>query len=151
MVVRTADDSIWTATFNSSGVFNNDWAPISGATPSVPALAWDATASELCLVIRASNNSVWFATFNSSGSFNNDWVSIPGSTPSSPGIAYLPSIGYLGIVVRASDDTLWEMIYWVLMKFVSWWSQGWSKHIHMSEKQWQDQRDASASFVYFLR
>ena len=51
MVVRTADDSVWTATFNSGGVFNNDWVSIPGGTPSIPALAWDATASELCLVI----------------------------------------------------------------------------------------------------
>jgi hypothetical protein len=107
----SVNDSIWTGTFNASGVFNNDWAPIPRATPSAPALAWDATASELCLIIRASNDSIWFATFNSSGSFNNDWVNIPGSTPSSPGMAYLPSIGHLGIVVRASDDTLWELLY----------------------------------------
>ena len=84
---------------------------IPGATPTAPALAWDATASELCLVVRGSNDSIWFATFNSSGSFNNDWVNIPGVTPSSPGMAYLPSIGYLGIVVRGSDDSLWEILY----------------------------------------
>jgi hypothetical protein len=107
MVVRAADDSIWKATFDSSGNFNNDWSPIPGSTRSAPALAWNPVANELQIVVQASNNSLWAGTFNSNGVFNNDWTSIPGSTPSSPALAWDASTSDLGIVVRASGDSIW--------------------------------------------
>jgi hypothetical protein len=41
MIVRAADSTIWKATFDSSGVFNNDWANVPGRAASAPALAWN--------------------------------------------------------------------------------------------------------------
>jgi hypothetical protein len=107
MVGRAADDSIWMATFNSSGVFNNDWISIPGRTPSSPALAWNSSANELQMIVRGGDGSIWTATFNSSGVFNNDWTSIPGNTSSSPALTWNPVANKLQMVVRASNDSIW--------------------------------------------
>ncbi|NWG04943.1 MAG: DUF362 domain-containing protein [Syntrophaceae bacterium] len=107
VVVRASDNSIWAASFNSAGVFNNDWVLIPGLTASSPALAWNPVANKLQMVVRAFDNSIWNASFNSAGVFNNDWVSIPGLTASSPALAWNPVANKLQIVVRASDDSIW--------------------------------------------
>jgi hypothetical protein len=107
MVVRAANDSIWTATFNSSGVFNNDWMSIPGGTSSSPGLAWNPSTYKLQMAVRAGNDSIWTATFNSSGVFNNDWAPIPGRTPSSPALAWNSSANELQMIVRASNDSIW--------------------------------------------
>jgi hypothetical protein len=108
ILVRGMDDSIWAATFNSNGTFNNDWTSIPGATPSSPALAWNPIANELQLVVRGEGDTIWAATFNSNGTFNNDWTSIPGATPSSPALAWDDSLSELCLIVRGkSNDSIW--------------------------------------------
>jgi hypothetical protein len=107
MVVRAADDSIWTSTFNSSGVFNNDWINIPGLMADTPALAWNTVANKLHLVVRAFDDSIWTSTFNSSGVFNNDWAPISGLTASPPAITWNPVANEIQMVVRGSDDTMW--------------------------------------------
>jgi len=111
IVARAANDSIWVATFNSSGVFNNDWTWIPGATPSSPGLAWNPIANELQMVVRGSDNSIWAATFDSSGVFNNDWTPIPGATPSSPALAWNPVANELQILVRGLDNSIWAATF----------------------------------------
>jgi hypothetical protein len=110
MVVRGGGDSIWAASFNSSGVFNSDWTFIPGSIPSSPALAWDGGTQKMQMVVRGGGDTIWAATFGSNGTFNNDWTQIPGSTPSTPGIAYLRS-GCMFIVVQGSDNSIWKMPY----------------------------------------
>jgi YD repeat-containing protein len=63
MVVRGSNDTIWAATFDSSGVFNNDWTSIPGATPSGPALAWNPVISKLHIVVRGTDNSIWQTSY----------------------------------------------------------------------------------------
>jgi hypothetical protein len=110
MVVRGSDNSIWTATFNSSGTFMNDWTKLNtGATPSGPALAWNQGTLKMQMAVRGGDDSIWAASFSSSGAFNNDWTRFSGSTPSSPAIVYLPD--YVCIVVRGLDNSIWRALY----------------------------------------
>jgi hypothetical protein len=62
MVVRGGGDSIWMGSFNSSGVFNNDWTQISGFTPSAPAIV-NLPSGDVCIVVRGLNNAVWEMLF----------------------------------------------------------------------------------------
>jgi hypothetical protein len=61
IVVRGGNDSIWTATFNSDGAFNNDWVPIPGAILSSPALAWNPLSQTTQMVVQGGGNSIWSA------------------------------------------------------------------------------------------
>jgi DNA-binding beta-propeller fold protein YncE len=58
MAARATDNSIWVATFNSSGVFNNDWTKLTGATPSGPAVVY-LPSGDMCIVVRGLDNSIW--------------------------------------------------------------------------------------------
>ena len=107
MVIHAADDSIWTASFNSSGTFNNDWASIPGKTVSPPALAWNPVANKMQMVIHAADDSIWTASFNSSGTFNNDWASIPGKTVSPPALAWNAGASKMQLAIHTSDDSIW--------------------------------------------
>jgi hypothetical protein len=107
MVVRAADDSIWTATFDQRGMFNNDWASIPGRTSSPPALAWNPNQMEVQMVVQASDGSIWASTFSLSGQFNHDWVNVPGRADSPPSLAWNPAANKLQMLVRAADDSLW--------------------------------------------
>ena len=111
MVVRGMDNSIWTATFNSSGVFNNDWTKLTGATPSEPALAWNGTTQKMLMVVRGMDNSIWTATFNSSGVFNNDWTKLTGSTSSGPALAWNETAQIMQMVVRGMDNSIWTATF----------------------------------------
>ena len=110
IVVQGAHEtSIWAGTFNSNGVFNNDWTLIPGKTASAPALAWNPVANKLHIVVRDANDSIWAGTFNSSGGFNNDWTLIPGKTASAPALAWNPVAKKLHIVVRdANNFSIWK-------------------------------------------
>jgi len=107
LVVRATNDSIWVSTFNSSGVFNNDWTPIPGETASAPALAWNPYVNKLFLVVRAFDDSIWVSTFDSIGNFNNDWALISGKTASTPALAWNPVANELQMVIRRDDHSLW--------------------------------------------
>jgi hypothetical protein len=107
MVVRGGGDSIWAASFSSSGVFNSDWTFIPGSISSSPALAWNPSANKMQMVVRGGGNTIWAGSFNSSGTFMSDWWQIPGATPDPPAIVYLPS-GYIYIVVRGLNNSIWK-------------------------------------------
>jgi hypothetical protein len=112
IVVRGSDGpSIWAGTFNSSGVFNNDWINIPGLIADSPALVWNPVANELQMAVRASDGTIWASTFNSSGVFNNDWFNISGLTANTPALAWNPAANKMQIVVRASNNTLWIIMY----------------------------------------
>jgi hypothetical protein len=61
MAVRGGDDSIWAASFSSSGAFNNDWTRFSGSTPSSPAIVY--LPDYVCIVVRGLDNSIWRALY----------------------------------------------------------------------------------------
>ena len=112
MVVRASNDTLWASTFNSSGVFNNDWVNIPGLTASAPALAWNPVTNKMQMVVRASNNTLWASTFNSSGVFNNDWVNIPGLTADAPALAWNPLANKMQLAVRGSDgSSIWTATF----------------------------------------
>jgi YD repeat-containing protein len=112
IVVRASNDTLWKATFNSSGVFNNDWINIPGLTASAPALAWNPVINKMQMVVRASNNTLWASTFNSSGVFNNDWVNISGLTPDAPALAWNPLANEMQLIVRGSDGpSIWTATF----------------------------------------
>ncbi len=110
MMVRGQDNAIWTATFDSSGVFNEDWIRLTGATPSGPGLAWiPAPANKMLMVVRGMDNSIWKATFDSSGVFNGDWMRLTGVTPSEPDLAWIPApANKMLMVVRGMDNSIWK-------------------------------------------
>ena len=107
MVVRAFDDSIWASSFNTSGLFNDDWVSLPGRTPSSPALMWNPAANKILMVVRASDDTLWTSSFDSSGTFNNNWNSVPGMTPSAPALVWNPVANKMQMVVRAYDDSLW--------------------------------------------
>lgn len=113
IVVRASDDSIWTGTFNSSGVFDNDWTSIPGRTASPPALSWNPVANQIQMVAWAVPGSspyyhcIWVASFDQSGTFNNNWMAISGNTASPPALAWNPSVNKMQMVVRGADDSIW--------------------------------------------
>jgi hypothetical protein len=107
IVVRGGGDTIWGATFDSSGTFNDDWTPIPGSTPSEPALAWNPIIQKVQIVVRGGGDTIWAGTFGSNGTFNGDWTLIPGSTPSPPALAWNTTTNRLHIIVRGMDDGLW--------------------------------------------
>jgi hypothetical protein len=59
MVVRGGGDSIWAATFDSGGIFNNDWTHIPGGTPSSPGMVYLPSINFMCIVVRGLDNSIW--------------------------------------------------------------------------------------------
>jgi FtsP/CotA-like multicopper oxidase with cupredoxin domain len=93
------------------GIFNNDWTPLSGATPSGPAMAWNPVALNLQMVVRGGGNSIWTATLNSSGAFNNDWTQVPGATLDSPALAWNPVTSEMQMVVRGGGDSIWTATF----------------------------------------
>jgi len=84
LVVRGNDGGIWASTFSETGIFNNDWSLLTGATPSAPAIAWNPGANRMQLVVRGNDGGIWASTFSETGIFNNDWSLLTGATPSAP-------------------------------------------------------------------
>ena len=111
MVVRGSNNSIWTATFNSDGSFNNDWTQIPGAILSPPAIAWNPVSSRMQMIVQGSGDSIWSSTFNSSGTFNNDWTQIPGAILSPPAIAWNPVSSRMQMIVQGSGDSIWSSTF----------------------------------------
>ena len=111
MVARGSGNTIWSATFNSSGTFNNDWAQIPGTIISPPALAWNSSINKLQMVVQGSGNTIWSSTFNSSGAFNNDWTQIPGVIISPPALVWNSSSNDTQLVVQGSGNTIWSSTF----------------------------------------
>ena len=109
LVIRAFDNSLWAASFNSAGTFNNNWTRISGSSPTAPALAWIPVSNSdtWLMVVLDAYDSLWTASFNSFGTFNNDWASIPGRAVDTPVLAWNPAALKLQLVVYASDNSLW--------------------------------------------
>ena len=123
MVVRGDWDTIWLATFNSDGSFNNDWTLIPGAIISAPALAWNPVSNKMHMVVRSSGDTIWSSTFNSDGSFNNDWTHIPGTIISPPSLVWNSSSNKMHMVVRGGGDTIWASTFNSDATFNSDWTQ----------------------------
>jgi hypothetical protein len=111
MVVRAWNNSMWVATFDATGNFNNDWASIPGMTVEPPALAWDEVEAEVGMLVRAADDSMWLSSFDGTGAFLNNWASIPGRTASPPAMTWHYGVSYMQVVVRASDGSVWSMFY----------------------------------------
>ena len=107
MVVRGSNNTIWTASFSSSGTFNNDWLQIAGAVIAPPALAYNPVSNKVQMVVQGSGNTIWSSSFSSTGTFNNDWVQVPGTIVSPPALAWNTSSNKMEMVVRGSGDTIW--------------------------------------------
>jgi hypothetical protein len=59
MLVRAADDSIWFASFDSTGAFLNNWESIPGRTATPPAMTWNYGVDFMQVVVRAADGSIW--------------------------------------------------------------------------------------------
>ena len=123
MVVRGDGDTIWLATFNSDGSFNNDWTLIPGAIISAPALAWNPVSNKMHMVVRSGGDTIWACTFNSDGSFNSDWTHIPGTIISPPALVWNSSNNKMHMVVRGGGDTIWASTFNSDATFNSDWTQ----------------------------
>ena len=109
LVVRGGGNSIWTATFNSTGAFNNDWTQVPGATPSAPALAWNEGTQKMQMAVRGMNDLIWTSTFDGiTGTFNNDWTPISlifgGTTTSGPALVQGET---MHLVVTMAGNSIW--------------------------------------------
>jgi hypothetical protein len=59
MVVQGYDGSIWTSSFSTTGVFNDDWTTINGSSPSAPALVRNASSGKIALIVRGQDEAIW--------------------------------------------------------------------------------------------
>jgi hypothetical protein len=99
-------NSLWHVVVNDSGVVQ-DWASISGATDSKPALTTNQTAGKLYLVVRGLNDGIWHRSYDNSTDSWEGWNALPGSTIDGPGAVATDNRLYT--VVRGSDgSTIWD-------------------------------------------
>jgi hypothetical protein len=114
MVVRGAGNTIWAATFNSNGVFENNWTQIPGTILSAPALTWNPNTGRVWMLVQGVGNTIWKASFSTSGStifFDGNWQQISGTMLDSPALTWSPSYpggGRMLMVVRGGGNTIWK-------------------------------------------
>jgi hypothetical protein len=124
MVVQGEGNTIWKATFNSSGTFMSDWQQIPGAILDTPALAWNQSAGKMQMVVRGGGNSIWACSLSSSGGFNNDWIQIPGAILDPPALTWIPDpVNKMLMVVRGTGDTIWAATFNSSGNFEGNWTQ----------------------------
>ena len=86
MVVRGGGDTVWKASLDSSGVFQNDWQQMSGSIFDPPALALNSSTNNLQMVVRGGEPFTGYWT----GQYNSD----------------LGDSGYLALSITQNESTI---------------------------------------------
>jgi hypothetical protein len=109
LAVRGAADTLWGASYDSSGIFNNDWTQLpTGTTETAPSISWNPTHSKLYIAARGSDSRTYIASVNSSMGAFSGWTAHPsGSTPSAPAVAWNMATNMLHIAVRGASNFIY--------------------------------------------
>jgi hypothetical protein len=99
--------SLWFMSSPLAAVEFGGWMPLdSGATPSAPALVYDA-ADNLHLFVRGTDQVIYHRTRDSAGVWG-AWEALGGLTPSAPSATFDALTGTLHVFVRGTDNGIYQ-------------------------------------------
>ncbi|PZS27400.1 MAG: hypothetical protein DLM59_16485 [Pseudonocardiales bacterium] len=126
VIVRWADNSLWSRTRDSAGVWAG-WKPLGGDTLSDPAVAASAP-GRLEVYLRGTDNGLWHRT---AGTATMAWQPLGGQLASGPGATAVPGGGPVSIFALGGGDRY----YSGTQTAAGSWS-GWTRLLPISKSSW---------------